>query len=266
MTIVHVDHQIDSKEIARRVWEKDHAEVDLSTLTLEQLVDRVRTEHEQVEGHLSGVLRHAIRAGRALLEIRGRMTEHEWKQWLASVDLGVGFVTFHRYLRFAYYESVLAGVDERVTMTDAVRILRGYPPVRTVTPGKPAGHPPEMKETAEFLSEQGMSQSQIAAELEVGHRTVRRWLMTPDQKRREDAAIAAAHRRRRAERKALKEQQAREERDRLARERGGNLGKAYDVVRKLQPVIDAAMAEGLSVEARALAVRLEDEIFKALKS
>lgn len=30
--------------------------------------------------------------------------------------------------------------------------------------------------------------------------------------------------------------------------------------------IDAAVPEGLSVEARALAVRLEDEIFKALKN
>lgn len=116
------------------------------------------------------------------------------------------------------------------------------------------------------MSERGLSHSQIGSELEVHPRTVRRWLMSPDQKRREEAAIAAAHRRRRAERKALKEQQEREERDRLARERGGNLGKAYDAVRKLQPIIDAAVAEGLSVEARALAVRLEDEIFKALKS
>lgn len=39
----------------------------------------------------------------------------------------------------------------------------------------------------------------------------------------------------------------------------------YDAVRKLQPIIDGAVAEGLSVEARAIAVRLEDEIFKALK-
>ena len=147
MTIVHVDNQIDSNELARRVWEKDHAEVDLSTLTLEQLADLVGIEHDLVTAGLNKALAHAIAAGMVLMEIRSRLSTSQWKQWreggLGSLPLSpktgepITHVTICRYVRFAYYRGQLQEMG--VTGTgEAQRVLEG---LSYVFFGGPVGYP-----------------------------------------------------------------------------------------------------------------------------
>lgn len=259
MTIVHVDHQIDSNEIARRVWEKDHAEVDLSTLTLEELAGRANSEHALVEASLSSALVHAMEVGRVLIVIRHRVGHGNWREW-REANLGFKQAWASVYMRLAYYqdEIVASGATQ---IEDARKVITGLPPIISMAPPEYEGRDVE----ARRLAAVGHPPVEIAEMMGIALSTVHCYI-DDSYRRRQREYGRRASRRRRAEAKALKEQQAREDRDRIARERGGNLGKAYDQVRKLMPTIDAAVSEGLPVEVRALLVRVEDEIFKALKT
>lgn len=234
----------------------DGGEVDLSTLTLDELAERIGLEHAQVERSVSRALAHAIQVGLLVIEIESRREvrpRDEW--WKEHIPLAMS--TVRQYVRLAHNRHMF---QDGMSITQATEAVIGLPSRRG-----PGVHVHELRvvEARRLLGE-GKPINVVAKETGMGWETVK-GLADPEYQRKARERARARGRRAAAARKALKEQQQREERDRLARERGGNLGKAYDQVRKLQPVIDAAIAEGLTVEARALLVRVEDEIFKALK-
>lgn len=256
MTLVQT--QLNSDELVERVMAKEAQEVDLSTLTLEELVDRAHAEHALVERSLTTALLHAFEVGRTLIAVRERVGWSEWRTWRdANLEFKQAWASV--YMRLAYYrEHVIAA--GAVTIEEGRRVTTGLPPIVSMAPPKYDG----MEEEARRLSNAGHAPVDIAEMMGIALSTVHCYI-NDDYRRRAREKSRRAQRRRIAAKRALREQQEREERDRLARERGGNLGKAYDQIRKLQPIIDAAIAEGLTVEARALLVRVEDEIFKALK-
>lgn len=256
MTLV----QIDGRDVAERVFAKEAQEVDLSTLTLDELAERANGGHRSVLRALKTTLDIALQVGDLLWEIRARVGD-EWKDW-ADAHIEFSKSTRSNYMRLSHYRDHIPAGE--VEVHRAVRSLRGLPYLGDVGSGS-FRHPPETVAYAQHLySDKGWTKKAIARELDVSDSVVAAWV-DPAYREKRAADLKRWQRRRREAARALKEKQEREERDRLARERGGNLGKAYDQVRKLQPVIDAAIAEGLTVEARALLVRVEDEIFKALK-
>lgn len=255
MTLV----QIDGRDVAERVFAKEAQEVDLSTLTLDELAERANANVRGLEHALARSLDHAVHVGEVLNEVRRRLGG-DWVGWTAS-NAGLSQVTAVRYMRLAHYKERVLGSG--LGATEAWMSLRGLP-----RSGLKSAPDVEEIERVRVLIGAGLTRAEVADVLGCSISTVHRWLH-PESADAAQRRSAEKRKRQRAEQRAaalaLKEKQKREERDRLARERGGNLGKAYDQVRKLQPIIDAAITEGLSVEARALAVRLEDEIFKALK-
>lgn len=251
MTLVHVDPS-DSAQMMRE-------EVDLSTLTLEELAERANVEHGLAEAALTKAMEHVFRVGEALYAARCRVGRHGWRDWQAEhLDISPAWTS--AYMRAAVYRDRVTVAGAK-TLTEARAVTTGLPPM---FPSAPVRYSDDMKAEARRLAEAGYTPKEIAAMLGIAKNTVHCYI-DDEYDRRHRQNQKRSQQRRYAARRALREQQEREERDCLAREKGGNLGKAYDAVRKLQPIIDGAVAEGLSVEARALAVRLEDEIFKALK-
>lgn len=252
--------QIDGEEIARRVFGEDRAdEVDLSTLTLDELAERANAHHGRVLSSARTTLAEALIVGDAILALRDRLGD-DWKAWAdANLKFSKGARSY--YMRLAHYKHLLP--SDALGVKEAQALLAGLPEVGSSRVGREV-YPSAMKRLACTMRADNLSLNEVASRLDVAVDTVRLWTDEGYADRRRKAR-RDGRRRRTIERRALQEQQKRDERDRLAREKGGNLGKAYDAVRKLQPIIDGAVAEGLSVEARALTVRLEDEIFKALK-
>lgn len=235
------------------------AEVDLASMTLEQLSDRVHAERGLVGQHLHQAVLHCIELGQALLEVNGRLPLGEWYQWVSDHDLT-------RYqagtcMRLAYRRDYLTDGGRDLTVKSALAQIAGLP---SRSYDRRSDEAKALDNEIHRLLDDGLTYQEVSELLGVSTSSI--WSRrNPEARERHKRKAREKLRRERAARKALAEKEAREERDRLAADRGGHLGKAYDQVRKLMPTLDAAITEGLSVEARALAVRLEDEIFKALK-
>lgn len=234
-------------------------ELELASDVLGDLARRISTEHQDVERSISNAVAHAIQAGLLLLEVREIVGQQEWPKWIER-NLPLSTYMAKTYVRLAVYRDQIEPCH--LSPSAAVRSIAGLPEIEHG--GQWARRPDEEKEEARRLYAQGETKKSIAAMFGVAETTAASWV-DPDVANRRRDRKRQAHKRARAIRKALEEQRKREERERLAHQRGGNLGKAYDLVRKLHPIVDAAISEGLTLEARALAVRLEDEIFKALK-
>lgn len=250
MTLVHLPEP-EAAEVVE--------EVDLSTLTLDELAKRATTSHGRVGQHLRQAVARGVEVGLALLAAKDRVEWGEWYSWLES-NTPISIQMAGVYMRVAYYRDELPNDGVGLTFPEARRMLSHLPDMPM--PARGRVHP-RRGEAVEMVAE-GASYELVASLLGVSQSTVFYWC-NPEASKNRQRKASERLKRKRAERAALREKEKREERDRLAREKGGNLGKAYDAVRKLQPVIDAAIAEGLPVEARALLVRVEDEIFKALK-
>lgn len=243
-------------------------EVDLTSMTLEQLAKRINDEYQQVEAaaeravsNLSEGLEHAIRCGRYLVAVQDQLPYGEWMAWLEA-NVVVNDYTARLYADYARGEGKLRAAGVPLTTHTAEPYLRGLKPNRRSTPHISDEVQAEIKR----LHECKVPQMTIARMLGLSRRTV--WFyVDPEAAARMKTKDRETNRKRREARAALRREEQREERDRLAAERGGNLGKVSDIVRlKLMPAIDAAVSEGtLPIEARAVALRLEDEIFKALK-
>lgn len=230
---------------------------DLASMTLEQLAERandqfrrLNEELDEAVSHLSSGVLYGIEVGKALLEVRKRHTKSTYRQWVVD-NFDGSVTTATQYQKWATWEAHILASGERLNVVTIRRFLRGFPALpraNAVTD--------EDRENLRQMRAEGKTWAEISEEVGVSPNTLRN-RMNPEAAQRRMARWKAAQ-------KALAEKDRQMQRDQLAKERGGNLGKAYDQVRKLMPTLDAAIPEGLPLEARALAVRLEDEIFKAL--
>ena len=264
MTLVHVPTTTD---------------VDLSTMTLDDLVRRVNVEHGLCErdsitfkSAFTGALGHAIRAGEALLEAKSRIPNGEWRAWLTS-NVAAHVMTVQEYMRIAEFRSDVEGwLTEHPGdpgIRAATRFLQSSSRTRSRGPSPifAAGDAEEMK----ALRAEGVSYKEIGRRFETDGQTVRRSI---DPAYKEACLKAALERRKKAAdaRRALAEKQERDSRNVLARNAGGELSKAYAGVRRLAGTLDRALAasephQRPSVrDALAYAHKAEDALVAAMKA
>lgn len=222
----------------------------LHTASLLKLAEKANAEHRLVEKTQRDSLTHAMRAGQALNEAKQQVGWGHWLDWLGE-HFEAAAQTARLYMRLARSanEIVDAGVD---TLNQAEAWLRQHA-VEVVT----------RHEEAAQMREAGLSVSEIARHFDVSTTTVYHWLSP--------TARATKHRaaqRRRKEAAKLRQ----EERDRALRSVGGDVGKAYQQVRRLaQTLSEASAAESDREARRALETALvrlyavEDEIVRAVR-
>lgn len=233
------------------------AERSLEKLPLGELGEIVTREHAAASHHARAALENAIRCGEALLEARGRVASGEWGGWLERRGLKPTMAS--RYMRVAYYRDQIPAECDHFQA--AVRILVHYPELRGLCPEHPAA--PEIRR----LRAEGLSCRRVAAELGVSSATVY-LVMHPDAKRKYAETNRARARRSRAARRALAEK----ERADAITAKGGEIAKAYNLLRQAEQLLGRAKPEVDSREAktavddalRALATSI-DKTWEAVK-
>jgi predicted transcriptional regulator len=216
---------------------------DLSTLTLDQLGVLAVHESGEARNHLSAALQHVIKLGEVLLEARNR-PGIRWSEWIESI--GIDRSRASKAMRLAFYQDALPPVatepfkDARGTLRDpspshALLYIEQLPRLR---PGA-KGYPAEVRAEAKRLREQGLTLNAVAELLNVSPQIVNIWT-NPKAAKQNAAARQARNTRMSAANRALRAQTEREERDRLARQTGGDISKAYGLVRRALSAVDAA--------------------------
>ena len=101
----------------------------LAPVKLEQLSDRIRTEHVAVGHAARNMLAHAMAAGDALIEARQQIAPGGWENWVErECDLKVR--TSERYVQLAKARARMEADPSRATglsITGALRILGNKP-------------------------------------------------------------------------------------------------------------------------------------------
>lgn len=141
--------------------------------TLDELAETVKREHDLcLEAALSSVT-HAIRAGEALLAAKERVPRGTWERWVDETCPAVSRMA-KPYMRLAAYKAMIPA--ETRTAVDALAYLRGLP---AFDGSGPAQHPPEIRDEALRLIDDGFSQRQVSQMLGISRKCIRRWL-SPD--------------------------------------------------------------------------------------
>lgn len=232
---------------------------------LARLADIANSEHaiirRLVDDAALAVVRggasHAITAGVALLEARSLLTGDGviWRRWCAD-NLSFSLTTMRAYSRIATHRDeveawLAAGGSGK--QTDALVALRGLPPF-VFTPAAST----ETRQEAVALRKQGLSYAAIGKKLSVSAVTVNRWLDPAFTKRSQ--ARARAKRKRDARALVLLR---REEEANAIRSMGGDIAKAYSLVRKLALVLDSAMQNAEDDEQRSHLRRAIEGVHRA---
>lgn len=248
------------------------AEEALSCRTDEELAAIAIEEHEHVADALVATIRHAIRAGSALLELRERRGAEGWPEFCED-ELGFSSMHASRYMRLAHYRHAIPVPPPPVFTDKAGRVrptsvnvlyqtyVKALPPVFT---GNGCRITPEQEAEIRRLRTAGLTYQEIAELVDRSLATVHR-VLNPTTKRREVERAEARRRQRRAERKALKEKEARAERDLLAASTGGEVAEAYALVRRALAAIDRAPSSAGTRAALASLHKAEDAIVEALR-
>lgn len=236
---------------------------DLSKLSLDELAALAISEHEACEAAMGEAVRHAIAVGEVLHHVAEREKQSgNYINWVRD-NMPFGVRTAAEYRRFFIYRDRLVGVP---SLGRGRVVLAGLPPI--AKSGIPQVDEETKRAALEMLAD-GMTQADVAAVVGVSAKTVRCWI-NPEKAReihRRD------QRRRAAAARALREQEKRKERDRLAKDAGGEAAKAYSAIRKTLAAIDAALTvcddrterEHLTSALRA-GHKTEDAIVEALKA
>lgn len=203
-------------------------------LSLDDLVREIRDEHRMVVQGLSTAVVHAIRAGELLLEAKTRLPYGAWGEWLSNNTPDVTVEHARTYMRVARHRDRV--LSETPSSLKAARKMLARTSARDVRVD------PLARLECARLREEGFRHREIAAELGVSKATVYRWLNPEaDERYRRYRAKTT-----RAGRAALKAQ----ERLRLARSVGGDLGEGYVRLRATLVALQAAVTDpALSGEA-----------------
>jgi len=237
MTIVHVPATVD--------------DVDLSTLSLEELAARAETAHEACERsvglartQVEDALAHAVSVGEILLAAHAKMPAGEWKSWVKN-NLPFSISVSYVYSRLATFRSE---VESWAATSDSPSIIGAFRHLTSAGMARPKGGrlprheiDPLFVPQVQALRSQGLSYKEIGKQLGAADATVHR-AIDPEYRARRQANQHAYRRRAEAASKALAEKEERDRRTALARNVGGDLSRAYSEVRRLAATIDKALA------------------------
>lgn len=242
-------------------------DVDVRTPTLEHLKRTAQREHELATEAANSALEHAILAGEALDAAREMLPSGEWEDWVVS-NTSISPQTARRYIRIAIYKSHLP-TSEPLSPTRAWAHLRGLP--ATADRNRASRADPEVLDEVDRLAKTEASVGEIAQAVGLSWDTVKERI-DPEYRRRRKRDQRRQQKRRRAAATALREKEERQERDRLAKQVGGEQFKAYGKLRESITFLDRAIDGCPNPEQRAAlrealshAHRAEDEITKANK-
>ncbi len=206
-----------------------------TTVSLSNLADIARTEHELCETSLVESLKHAINAGEALLQAKENVPRGGWYKWLNANLPEFSENAIQIYMRVARYQDRLPA-DIR-GITDARMFLRGLPKATGFH-----GYPEEFQiEARRLRGEEGLSYKKIARELGVSDAIVGIWC----DKQRWEANIRSTKKhstQRKKERRALEQKELQARRLHAAKVAGGAIHDAYSKARLLGEALDAAVA------------------------
>lgn len=208
---------------------------------LEELSVRANTEHRAAIASMQDGVRHAIEAGKALNEAHDLVPSRTWKHWLVE-NCEAGPTQAGRYMRIARYSELV--VAEGITkVREAEQLVSA---LMANDREERIARTQRRRDLARKMHKRGVSKSEIARTFDVAFPTVTYWL-APASTRREIAR--AKTRQRRAGIAALK----RQARDEAIKARGGDIARAYTLVRQLTATLDTAIAsEGDSHARKAL--------------
>lgn len=241
-----------------------YAPADLSGQTLDQLAETIRREDAAAHAAAETALASAIRAGEALLEAKRHVEPGRWVSWVEGV---VPRTTAKTYMRLATYRDDVTASG--VTGVAAARnLLVGYPPIAKTGPALFT----HLRDEALRLHKDNVPVSAIASSLGVAHTTVSTWV-DPEFAQKRAAMRRRDKARGKAARRALREKEKRNARDAAAKAAGGNIAKAYALIRQTAAAIDQAADQCVSKDdARSLRAKLanlyevEDEICRILRA
>lgn len=220
----------------------------------ELLVDRVQQEHDLVKSSFQEAVAHAIQAGELLLELRSGIPHGQWTDWLSRRLPGITIAHATTYMRMARHREL---IQSEPSLNAARRALARADTADTRVD-------PVMVAECIALRGGGAKYKEIAETLSISIPTVSRILnpKAAKQHRRAQARTSKAARR------ALRLR----ERDARAKRVGGDLGKAYSLLRQcldtLQSVEGSHGGE-VAIEVRSAMRSLynaEDSLDQAMKA
>lgn len=247
-------------------------DVDLASMTLDELAARVNSEHALVGAsiqaaseRLSWGLLHGIRSGEALLNARERVQVGYWEEWV-SENTELSMASVQKYTRWATYKTQILSSEQPLSSDTIGSYLRGLP--SCYVPTVRTARPPEVIQEVKRLARQGLKPAEIAELVDMTQGAVR-YHIDPAMRSRKRAMQAERRRRQSAERKALAEKEKAD----AIRKAGGNISAAYSYIRKALAELDAALGDATDTEVRtalraaiAGAHKAEDYIGKAVRS
>lgn len=277
-------------ETNKAIERYEPASLSLAEQTLDQLAETILNEHAEVEHAAGSMLLHAIRTGEALNEAYSRVEPGQWAEWVeanvaipsrvtpASSGRPSTRLTLNRirdYRRLATHrEAVLSSGAVSINQAAQLMADRGL----HLPGGRPGGGGSDWRSPGEAVRQEALqlraadvSVPEIAETLGVARGTVHRWV-NPEANQRYKESLNRARKRRAAERRALREKEDRAARDEAAKRAGGDIAKAYSLIRQAAAAVDSAADQLGHYEARSLRAQLanlykvEDEICRILRT
>jgi hypothetical protein len=240
----------------------------IESMTLDQLVDYARSEHDLTVRALSEGLAHAVNVGMALLVARQHVEPGSYKEWLKRA-VGIDHATAWGYIRLAHHRE---SITPNLSVRDALVEIRGLPPAPQVAwrGGGPTQTEDELRIARDMRSE-GASLYDISLALGRTSSTIHHWL-NPDLYQRDLAKRRKQREQGRQARKALSEQKRRSAIKAAAKRSGTAIHHTYSELRAALAVIDQAILDANDPNPRS-ALRLareylykaEDKIAEALR-
>lgn len=253
---------------------------ELSSLTLEELAEKAKAEHQlSIESAIMAV-RHAIRVGEILLVVRERLDFGEYEAWVEK-SVGITYSTASRYVRIAYYKDRLPPTDETGAfgkpsaaegINAAQEFLKGLPNVPHVHGSNGRVATQADKELAKQMKADGASYATIGEALGRNQGTIYYWL-NPDKAKRNTVSGRKRRQEARKARRLLEAQEKRAASKALAKSLGGAVGDAYSTIRVHLEALDKAVSASSDNREAYVALRaaqdyaykVEDKIAEALK-
>jgi hypothetical protein len=200
---------------------------------LDELAHEIREGHADIKQTLERTLVRAIGVGKSLQEAKSILIRGEFGPWVEE-DCGLVYSTATAYMRLAHYQAIL---PSGMNVSEAVSYLRGLPPADGRIPSMP--YPDEIRNEARRRKKLGHSATQIGKDMGIPTTTISKWCDGSNKhKERARRAMAKRNLLRAEKREALRAQAARE-----AKTRGGSLGEAYSLLRRLAQELDRASAQ-----------------------